>query len=277
MPVHARQLIRKMRGGAQAHLIEASDGQFYVVKFQNNPQHRRILINEWIASAVFRYLQIQTPVVSVIELTREFLIGNEEISIQLGLKKVPVEPGWHFGSRYPGHPHRLAVYDFLPDQLIDRVHNVHDFLAAFVADKWLGNSDARQAVFFRAQIREFASDSSIHPLKKSFLVQMIDHGFAFNGPLWTFEDSPLHGLYFRHMVYRSVKSMDCFEPWLSRVTSFPVEALDEAIRSMPPAWVAEDAPAVDALIEKLLKRRQRVADLLCQTTARVNPFPGWIR
>jgi hypothetical protein len=42
MPVNARRFIRKMRGGAQAHLLEADDGDYYIVKFQNNPQHRRI-------------------------------------------------------------------------------------------------------------------------------------------------------------------------------------------------------------------------------------------
>jgi hypothetical protein len=47
MPASARRLVRKMRGGAQAHLIEADDGHFYVVKFRNNPQGRRILVNEW--------------------------------------------------------------------------------------------------------------------------------------------------------------------------------------------------------------------------------------
>ena len=61
MPVDARRLIRKMRGGAQAHLIEAADGHCYVVKFLNNPQHRRILVNEWIASVFLRYLGISTP------------------------------------------------------------------------------------------------------------------------------------------------------------------------------------------------------------------------
>jgi hypothetical protein len=54
MPVRARNLIRKMRGGAQAHLLEGEDGAFYVVKFTNNPQHRRILINEWLACAFLR-------------------------------------------------------------------------------------------------------------------------------------------------------------------------------------------------------------------------------
>ncbi len=42
-----------MRGGAQSHLMRCDDGYYYVVKFQNNPQHRRILVNEgfavWVA------------------------------------------------------------------------------------------------------------------------------------------------------------------------------------------------------------------------------------
>ena len=46
MPLKALRFVRKMRGGAQAHLIEAHDGNYYVVKFRNNPQHRRILVNE---------------------------------------------------------------------------------------------------------------------------------------------------------------------------------------------------------------------------------------
>jgi len=32
-----------MRGGAQSHLMRCSDNYYYVVKFQNNPRHRRIL------------------------------------------------------------------------------------------------------------------------------------------------------------------------------------------------------------------------------------------
>ena len=55
MPVDALRLIRKMRGGAQAHLIEADDGNFYVVKFRNNPQHRRILVNEWLGGSFLRF------------------------------------------------------------------------------------------------------------------------------------------------------------------------------------------------------------------------------
>ncbi len=84
MPVEATRLIRKMRGGAQAHLLECGDGHFYVVKFRNNPQHRRILINEWIASVFLNYLKISTPPAAIVSLSPGFLEANPDIHIQLG-------------------------------------------------------------------------------------------------------------------------------------------------------------------------------------------------
>jgi hypothetical protein len=86
MPLRARNLIRKMRGGAQAHLIEAEDAAFYVVKFTNNPQHRRILVNEWLASALMRYLQIHVPDTAAIELTPEFVASSPELYLSPGTR-----------------------------------------------------------------------------------------------------------------------------------------------------------------------------------------------
>src|ERR1039458_10482114 len=57
MPLTAIRHIRKMRGGAQSHLMEADDGQWYVVKFRNNPQHHRVLVNELLASRLLAYLR----------------------------------------------------------------------------------------------------------------------------------------------------------------------------------------------------------------------------
>jgi hypothetical protein len=37
------QHLRPLRGGAQSHLLRASDGFCYVTKFQNNPQHIQVL------------------------------------------------------------------------------------------------------------------------------------------------------------------------------------------------------------------------------------------
>jgi hypothetical protein len=274
MPLNARRPVRKMRGGAQSHLIEADDGGFYVVKFSNNPQHRRVLVNESIGCSFLRYLQISAPQAALISVGPEFLRENPEVSIQLGSRTVPVEPGWHFGSRYPEHPDRLAVYDYLPDALLSQVANLRQFLGMLVFDKWTANADGRQAVFFRSRVTEWnASAASARP---AFLAWMIDQGFLFNGPHWEFPDSPVQGLYHRPLVYQSVTSLDDFQPWLDLVLHFPPEVVDEAYRQVPLQWMDGEEEALEQLLEKLLDRAPRVPDLL-QDCHRAKPsmFPNW--
>ena len=276
MPVHARRLIRKMRGGAQAHLLEADDGYFYVVKFKNNPQHRRILVNELVASIFLRYLRISTPEATLVEVTEEFLRTNPEVEIRLGSRRLPIAPGWHFGSRFPGDPSRDAVYDFIPDALLDKVANRDDFLGVLVFDKWAGNADSRQSIFFRTPLREWASAGQPGTSRLGFLAQMMDHGYVFGGPHWQFTDSPIQGLYFRPVVYRRVHSLEDFQPWLERVVHFPEEVVDEAYRRIPSQWLNGDREELEKLLARLLRRRRRVPDLIrdCRR-GRVNPFPNW--
>jgi hypothetical protein len=275
MPIQATRLIRKMRGGAQAHLLECSDGHFYVVKFRNNPQHRRILINEWIASVFLNYLQISTPEAAIVDVPPAFLEANSDVHIQLGSRRMAMEPGWHFGSRYPGDPAKVMVYDFLPDMLLDQVVNVQEFLGVLAFDKWIGNADARQAVFYRARLRQWPPGSAEAP-RAGFVASMMDHGYIFDGPHWKFPDSPLQGLYFRPNVYQKVRGFQDFEPWLDRVVYFPDEIVDAAQKQIPPAWMADDAAALEAMLERLMARRRRVPDLIRESTrGRVNPFPEW--
>jgi hypothetical protein len=276
MPINACGYVRKMRGGAQSHLVRAEDGHFYVVKFQNNPQHRRILINEWLAAEFLRYLQILTPETAVIYLSAGFLATHPDVAVQLGARSVRVEPGWHFGSRYPGDPDRVAVYDFLPDALLGQVVNLVEFLGMLVFDKWTANANGRQSVFFRTRFTNWSPRDGAPPLREGFVASMIDHGFAFNGPYWDFPDAPLHGLYHRPLVYEQVTGWDDFQPWLDQVVHFPEEVVDQAYKQVPLQWLDGEDQALEGLLEKLLDRRQRVPDLIegCRR-ARPALFPNW--
>ncbi len=60
MPVACFQ-VRRMRGGAQSHLMFCSDRAYYVVKFTNNPQHVRILANEMLANRLAEYAGLPVP------------------------------------------------------------------------------------------------------------------------------------------------------------------------------------------------------------------------
>jgi len=278
MPVIARRLIRKMRGGAQAHLMEASYCHAYVVKFHNNPQHRRILVNEWIASTFLHYLGIAAPEVAMVHLTESYLAGDPDTYIQLGRERRAVAPGWHFGSSFPGDPVRTVVYDFLPDTLLDTVENLSDFRAVLAFDKWMGNADSRQAIFFRARVQEpFASERSSDTTGRlGFVAQMVDNGYVFEGPHWRFGDSAIQGLYFRPLVYRTVRGLAEFEPWLDRIRNFPEEVVDQAVKRIPPAWLEGDEDELERLMERLMKRRARVPDMVEQCrSGPTNPFPAW--
>jgi len=276
MPVTARRFIRKMRGGAQSHLLEADDGNYYVVKFQNNPQHRRILVNESIAGSILSHLQISSPETTMVRISQAFLAANPDVYIQTGTRHVSIEEGWHFGSRHPGDPNLLAIYDFIPDALLSQVANSREFLAILVFDRWVSNADGRQAVFFRALLKDWLATPGIPPRKLGFVAMMIDHGFAFNGPHWDLPDSAITGLYPRRLVYEKVRSLEDFEPWLTRVANFPDEVLDRAMRQIPPEWIGEDEEQLERLLERLLKRRKRIRELIeeCRL-APGNPFPNW--
>jgi hypothetical protein len=265
-----------MRGGAQAHLMEGEDGRFYVVKFTNNPQHRRILINEWLAAAFLRYLQVHVPDTAIIELTPDFIDTNPDLYLSIGSSHQTVPAGLHFGSRMAVHPERVAVFDFLPDKLLNKVENRADFLGVLAFDKWVANADSRQAVFFRARAKSWTPLKGTTPARIGFFAQMIDHGFAFNGSNWQFQDSPIQGLYFRISIYNEVRSIDAFQPWLDMIENFPVEVVDSAWKEIPPAWLDGDEDALEQLLEALLKRRSRVAELIQDVQRkRSSAFANW--
>jgi hypothetical protein len=163
----AVEQVRRMRGGAQAHLMRCDDGAYYIVKFQNNPQHLRILANEMLATRLAARLGLCVPQVEVVEVRPEIIAYTPDLVIQLGLGRKPCAAGKQFGSQFPGHPARTAVHDFLPDEQLGRVRNLSDFLGVLVLDKWTCNTNGRQAIFFResgaAEMERGARRMTRHP------------------------------------------------------------------------------------------------------------------
>jgi hypothetical protein len=67
--VTAIEHIRRLRGGSQPHLMRCSDGRFYVVKFQNNPQNTRILVNEYLGGKLAILLELPSRDISLIDVS----------------------------------------------------------------------------------------------------------------------------------------------------------------------------------------------------------------
>ena len=255
-----------MCGGAQAHLIEATDGVAYVVKFLNNPQHRRIVINEWITSMILGHLGISTPDSVIINIAPDFIRNNPEVYLQIRSGRSPPSRGPHFGSQFVDESNQIALYPYSQSTAVGRVANLSHFCGVLVVDKWLGNTDARQVVFNKVP--------GVH--SQSFVARMIDNGNVFDGGNWRFEDSPLRGPYLGR-VYEQVRSLDAFEPWLTAVANFPEKLLEDTFQRMPAPWRCGDTEtAFEILLNQLMLRRRRVSDLICACRDQpAHPFPNW--
>jgi hypothetical protein len=102
-----------MRGGAQSHLRRRSDGLYYAVKFQNNPQHPRVLVNEMLGTRLAERLGVPTTAVEVIYVSEELIHLTSDLCMEILRQRIPCRPGPQLGSRYPGDPHRLSLLDLL--------------------------------------------------------------------------------------------------------------------------------------------------------------------
>jgi hypothetical protein len=271
-----------MRGGAQTHLLSASDGHHYVVKTRNNPQGHRILINEYLAWRILEHLKIPTQPANLIEVSPAFIEATNSISPRfgatLGRAFTPAEPGWHYGSRYPGPPNLTLVHDFIAEDSLALCRNLQHFIAILLFDKWTGNTDARQSIFFRTRLADFAPDpDTLDPNHRGLIASFIDQGFCFNGPYWDFSDRYAAGLYPMRRVYQRVRGWQDFEPWLERIKTFPDDLLDRALREMPQAWFTDqDWNDIPRLCETLLRRRPRVSRLIEEVKDKLpDVFPSW--
>jgi hypothetical protein len=265
--VVAVEHVRRMRGGAQPHLMRCSDDGYYVVKFLDNPQHPRVLANEWVGTRLAAGLGLPVPETAVVEVPEELINHTADLAIDLGRSRKKVRAGLQFGSRYPGDPNEMQVYDFLPDDRLAEVENLSDFVGMLVFDKWTCNTDGRQVVFYRPRGN------------LCYRALMIDQGFCFNAGEWDFPDAPLRGLYSRTRVYQEVTGMESFEPWLERLEEGTGEhILDDIASEIPSEWCEFDTGALCRLVEKLWSRRRRVRDLIlsAKNTYR-QPFPNWKR
>jgi hypothetical protein len=254
-----------MRGGAQSQLMLGDDGALWVVKFQNNPQHLRVLANELIATRLAAAVGLTVPKTDVVEVSPWLAENSPGMFLDLGRGvRERCASGLQFGSRFVGGLMPGQVVDYLPETQMSDLRNAQEFAGMLLVDKWAGNCNGRQAVFERK------------PRERKYRAVFVDQGYCFNAGAWSFPDSPLRGVFARNSAYRHVTGWASFEPWLSRIENFAAEALWSIAEAVPPEWYGGDVREIEKLMETMLVRRSRVRELVMafRDTERM-PFPKW--
>jgi hypothetical protein len=244
--------------------MRCEGGHYYVVKFRNNPQHQRVLANEFLAANLAKNIGLPVPAVEVVEVPRQLIANTAELTVVVGNQQVACESGLQFGSLYVVDPTEGRVFDYLPPEALNRVRNLETFAGILALDKWTCNADGRQVAFWQ-KLRD-----------KKYSASFIDQGYCFNAGEWTFRDFPLRGVFPKNEVYSRVTGWDSFEPWLTRIEKLDDQRVWEAASQIPPEWYGAEWNELEGMVDELLLRRGLVRSLISAFRDSLRqPFPNW--
>jgi len=132
------------------------------------------------ASAVFPPAGLSVTE-ALIEVSDWLIEHTEDLRINLGDAKIPYRSGKQLASLYVGSESPAVTLNYLPRELLQGVRNLSDFARVLVLDKWMCNSDGRQAIFWKARRTQ------------RYAATFIDQGYCFKAGECTFPDSLLRG------------------------------------------------------------------------------------
>src|SRR5260370_13759476 len=90
--------------GSHLHIIEFST-------LQNNPQHRRILVNELLGTRLAARLGLPTVPVRIVAVSEELIRLTPELPVELPRATIPSQPDLPFCYRFPEDPPQLPLHE----------------------------------------------------------------------------------------------------------------------------------------------------------------------
>src|SRR5271157_3625629 len=100
--------------------MRCTDGCHYVVKFLNNSQHARVLVNDWLGTRLAGMIGLSVPVVTIVHVGQDLIARTPDLRVEIGRRRNMFTSGPCFGSRYVVSPFEGQVYDYLPESMMDR-------------------------------------------------------------------------------------------------------------------------------------------------------------
>ncbi len=242
--IEAIKYIEPMKKGeTKPHLMECSDGKHYVVKFMSNPVGKKILVHEYIANELAKYLYLPIAEGQVIYISEEFIAKTSEIA------EFNVEVGPHFGCLYFKNKARPTR-----KERIQKCTNLDQMAGVIVFDHWVRNRD-RANNYWNLIIDEGESFNKLY---------MIDHAgcfFSSRRDVKTLRGSAHYMDVFWGEMYNQFAPFlldeNIFNHYTSAIERFPNEEIKKIVYSTPTEWEA-NKNELDALVDYLILRKEKV-------------------
>jgi hypothetical protein len=222
----ATYFFRKLRGGSQPILVQASDKCFYVAKLPTNPQGPNLLFNEGAGSELFRACDLPVPIWKPILITKSFLEHNPGCWPSPQADADPPRGGVCFASKFLGTGNRRTL-DILPQSSHARITDRSNFWLAWLVDIYANHADNRQALF---------SEGDNGDLTTTFF----DFGHMFGGPEGGDQPAPPASRYLDWRIYPDL-SADRIDALASAVRNLNSDRLWLKVQDLPDEWKSVSA------------------------------------
>lgn len=226
-----RHIQRMPRGSSRPQLILFSDGRKYIVKFKNNAQGTRALVNEYVAGRLARLLNLPVPPFQIVYIPQTFVRANPILS------QYNFAPGYQFASEFMHNCTLNPDKRRLPVRA--NIINGGQLAGIMVFDQWVSNIDRKiRNVLFKKTSRQ-----------GRYKIYMIDHGHSFsyhsfrNIPNcnWTphtlrYLPQKLKPNAFYQWCLNQLHSPDELLRFVNRIEQLPDQQIYKVISSIPKDW-----------------------------------------
>lgn len=162
------RFIRILHGGSQPTLVEASDGNLYVLKFLDNLQGPHLLLNESMGTQLYQSCKLSIAPSTPLIVTGAFVDQNPSCWIETPEGTRRPSAGLCFGSRFQTAA-TSRLFEILPGNYHSRLRNREHFWLAWLLDACCAHGDNRQAIFQEKPSGQLE-------------IKFIDFGHMFFGP-----------------------------------------------------------------------------------------------
>ncbi|WP_134704983.1 HipA family kinase [Ammoniphilus sp. YIM 78166] len=243
------RFVKSLTGKSRPQLILFSDGFEYVVKFKNNRQGTRVLVNEFVVGHLAQLVDLPIIPFKIAVIPEDFIRENKK------LQQRQFEPGHQFASLYLDNCRGLSE-EFSPSK--SEIANVRQLMNLIAFDHWVSNTD-------RGKNNILLECFPQSPRQ----VYIIDHANCFPGGFkWTAET--LKG--------SSKKVLDRFvHQWCFKLMGDPEElflsiykilalsdhAISSVINSVPEDWEVSKEEK-EGLFFHLIEAKKRLPELMAK-------------
>lgn len=220
------RFVRKLRGGSQPILVEASDGLLYVAKFADNLQGSNLAFNESMGCGLYRAYGLRVPAWKPLQLTRSFIARHPECWFETERGLVKPAPGLCFGSLYLG-TEGTRLLEILPETGYRTIHNRARFWLAWLVDICAGHADNRQVVF-------------VQDAENKFEAHFIDMGHMFGGPKGNMRPHYISSRYLDARIYPTITFRQV-HTFCRALESVDTDKLWQQAGALPEEWKTASA------------------------------------